>query len=49
MSITQAWVAQGRLDFNIGWWVVHVVMFTLLIALFSHRLAVNSVFKLLRR
>jgi len=49
MSITQAWVAQGRIGFHVAWWVVHVVMFTLLIVLFSRRLAVNSVFRLLRR
>jgi len=49
MSITQAWVAQGKIGFHIGWWVVHLAMFTLLIVLFSRRLAVNSVFRLLRR
>jgi lipopolysaccharide export system permease protein len=49
MSITQAWVAQGKINFHFGWWVVHLAMFVLLIMLFSHRLAVNSVFRLLRR
>ncbi len=48
MSITQAWVAQGRLGFHLGWWVVHVVMFVVLILLFCQRLAVNSVFRMLR-
>jgi len=49
MSITQAWVAQGRIGFHIGWWVVHVAMFVLLLLLFYRRLAVHSVFRLLRR
>jgi lipopolysaccharide export system permease protein len=48
ISITQAWVAQGRLGFHVAWWVVHLTMFTLLIVLFYRRLAVNSVFRLLR-
>ena len=49
ISITQAWVAQGRVGFWAGWWLVHVVMFVLLLALFWRRLAVQSVFSLLRR
>jgi len=49
MSITQAWVAQGRIGFHLGWWVVHVAMFAVLILLFCHRLAVTSVFRMLRR
>jgi len=42
ISVCQAWVAQGRLRFDIGWWLVHVVMFALLILLFYRRLAVFS-------
>lgn len=49
ISITQAWVAQGKVGFHVAWWVVHLAMFTLLIVLFYRRLAVNSVFRLLRR
>ena len=49
ISITQAWVAQGRVGFWAGWWLVHVLMFLLLLALFWRRLAVQSVFSLLRR
>ncbi len=49
ISITQAWVAQGRVGFWAAWWLVHVVMFVLLLALFWRRLAVRSVFSLLRR
>lgn len=48
ISITQAWVAQGRIGFYLGVWVVHVAMFAILIALFYRRLAVNSVFRMLR-
>ena len=42
ISVSQAWVAQGRLPFQIGWWLVHVVMFVLLILLFFKRLSVFS-------
>ena len=49
ISITQAWVAQGRVGFWAAWWLVHVVMFVLLMALFWRRLAVQSVFAMLRR
>ena len=49
ISITQAWVAQGKVGFWAAWWLVHVVMFVLLIALFWRRLAVQPVFALLRR
>lgn len=49
MSITQAWVAQGKIGFHVGWWVVHVTMFALLIVLFYHRLHTQSVFRMLKR
>lgn len=42
ISVSQAWVAQGRLPFQIGWWLVHVAMFVLLILLFFKRLSVFS-------
>lgn len=42
LSVSQAWVAQGRLRFEIGWWLVHVVMFAMLILLFFKRLSVFS-------
>jgi len=42
ISVSQAWVAQGRLAFEIGVWLVHVVMFVLLLLLFSRRLMVFS-------
>jgi lipopolysaccharide export system permease protein len=42
LSVSQAWVAQGRLRFEVGWWLVHVAMFVLLILLFFKRLSVFS-------
>ena len=48
ISVSQAWVAQGRLDFWIGVWLVHVVMFVLLLMLFSRRLMVFSWVRLWR-
>ena len=42
LSVSQAWVAQGRLPFHVGWWLVHVVMFVMLITLFFRRLSVFS-------
>lgn len=42
ISISQAWVSQGRLSFGIGVWLVHVMMFGLLLLLFSRRLLVFS-------
>jgi lipopolysaccharide export system permease protein len=46
LSVSQAWVAQGRLRFEIGWWLVHVAMFLTLILLFFKRLSVFSWVKL---
>jgi lipopolysaccharide export system permease protein len=37
LSVSQAWVAQGKLPFEIGVWAVHVGMFVLLIVLFYRR------------
>ena len=49
ISITQAWVAQGRIGFHSAWWLVHVVMVLLLFGLFFRRLAVNRVFRAFSR
>ena len=40
ISITQAWVAQGRISFHIGWWLVHCLMFIVLLILFFKRLSI---------
>ena len=37
LSVSQAWVAQGKLRFEVGIWAVHVGMFVLLIVLFYRR------------
>ena len=38
MSVVQARVAQGRLDFSVGWWVVHACMAVLLVFMFVQRM-----------
>jgi lipopolysaccharide export system permease protein len=42
VSVSQAWVAQGKLPFEVGVWAVHVFMFVGLLVLFSRRLLVFS-------
>ena len=42
LSIAQAWVAQGRIGFNIGWWIVHAAMLAVLALLFYRRIRVGS-------
>jgi lipopolysaccharide export system permease protein len=49
LSVSQAWVAQGRIPFGIGIWVIHVVMLIVLLLLFWRRLAVFSLWRLGRR
>ncbi|HTQ74471.1 MAG TPA: LPS export ABC transporter permease LptF [Burkholderiales bacterium] len=44
LSIVQAWVSQGRIGFNIGWWVVHAGMLSVLALLFYRRIRVGSMF-----
>jgi len=38
ISVSQARVAQGRLDFSIGSWIVHAVMVALLVFVFAQRM-----------
>jgi lipopolysaccharide export system permease protein len=40
LSISQARVAQGRLDFSIGVWMVHAGMVVLLVVLFAQRMQI---------
>lgn len=42
ISISQAWVSQGRLSFALGIWVVHAVVLGLLLLLFYRRLTLFS-------
>jgi lipopolysaccharide export system permease protein len=39
LSVSQARVAQGRLDFATGWWLVHAVMLALMLLLFAQRMS----------
>ena len=41
ISMTQAWVSQGRLSFALAWWPIHAVMLGLLVFLFWRRLRVG--------
>jgi lipopolysaccharide export system permease protein len=45
LSVSKAWVAQGRLPFEIGVWAVHLLMCIALVVLFWRRLAVFSVWR----
>jgi lipopolysaccharide export system permease protein len=40
LSVSQARVALGRLDFSIGVWIVHAGMVVLLVVLFAQRMQV---------
>jgi lipopolysaccharide export system permease protein len=42
ISLSQAWVLQGRISFAIGVWLVHVVVFAALPLLFYRRIGVSS-------
>jgi lipopolysaccharide export system permease protein len=42
LSVSQAWVIQGKVSFGIGVWAVHVFMFVTLLLLFSRRVVVFS-------
>lgn len=48
LSVSQAWVAQGRLPFEVGVWAVHLLMFIALLLFFWKRLVVFSVWRLWR-
>ncbi|MCX8017428.1 MAG: LPS export ABC transporter permease LptF [Rhodocyclaceae bacterium] len=45
LSVSRAWVVQGKLSFAIAVWLVHLAMFALLMLLFWHRLAVFSLWR----
>jgi lipopolysaccharide export system permease protein len=42
ISVSQAWVSQDKLTFEVGVWAVHVVMFVALVLLFWRRVVVFS-------
>jgi lipopolysaccharide export system permease protein len=45
ISMAQAWVAQGKVQFVWGWWVVHAAMAAILALLFWQRMRVGSVIR----
>lgn len=45
ISIAQAWVSQGRLSFEIGWWIVHMAMAFILASLFWYRARVGRMWR----
>lgn len=45
ISVSQAWVSQGKIPFHIGWWVVHAAMLLLLLTLFYRRMSIGSAFR----
>jgi lipopolysaccharide export system permease protein len=49
LSMSQAWVSQGRLGFSVGWWVVHAAMLFLLVVLFWHRAQVGTLRRFIQR
>ena len=38
LSVSQARVAQGALDFSVGWWLVHALVMVVLLVLFAQRM-----------
>jgi lipopolysaccharide export system permease protein len=40
LSVSQARVAQGRMDFGVGWWLVHAAMILLLLFMFARRMQI---------
>ena len=45
ISMAQAWVSQGRVSFEIGWWIVHAAMAILLVVMLWQRMQVGSVLR----
>lgn len=43
LSVSQARVALGRLDFALGWWLVHAVVLAVLLVLFAQRMTLLRV------
>ena len=49
LTVTQARVAQGQLDFRFGWWPVHAAMLVVLLVLFTQRMTLAGPRLRLRR
>ena len=39
LTVSQARVAQGKLAFGVGWWLVHAAMLVVLLLLFARRMS----------
>jgi lipopolysaccharide export system permease protein len=42
LTVSQARVTQGKLDFLLGWWPVHAVMLVILVVLFAQRMRLSG-------
>jgi lipopolysaccharide export system permease protein len=42
LTVSQARVSQGKLEFALGWWPVHAAMLVILFLLFAHRLRLGG-------
>jgi lipopolysaccharide export system permease protein len=49
LSLTQAWIAQGRLSFAVGVWVVHLVALLVGLFLFYRKIVLYTAFAWWRR
>jgi lipopolysaccharide export system permease protein len=45
LTVSQAWVAQGKVSFTLGWWPIHLSMLLVLPLLFYSRMAVFAIWK----
>lgn len=45
LSVSQAWVAQGRMPFAVGVWAVHLLMLAVLIVLFWRRMSARPLWQ----
>jgi lipopolysaccharide export system permease protein len=49
LSLTQAWIAQGRLSFAIGVWLIHLIAIALGVFLFYRKMVLYTAFAWWRR
>lgn len=48
LSVAQAWVQQGKIDFAVGWWVVHAAMLVVFMAMLWFRMTLRRPWRRLR-
>ncbi|MBL8483082.1 MAG: LPS export ABC transporter permease LptF, partial [Rhodocyclaceae bacterium] len=49
VSLSQAWVAGGKIPFGVGVWAVHALMFVITVAMFYKRMAVHPFWRRVRQ